>query len=260
MTGWSWLKAAAAVGVVAGGIGGVVWWKKRSKSLFSEPLIPKAVPASLPIQIAPPYVAPPVAAAPPLVVPPATPPAPPKPPPTPAVPPSAAGSYPPGPYGFSVGNVYPNVAAMGLRNGLGGEYTKISMADYYDPTGARGVNAIYVDLGLTTCMHCRDEARNSQNFYSSLYQPRGVKFISALADVGIGQPQVDSWAKQFGILFDVLADSSRKFVPPGDVKTPHHVIIDPRTMKVVAEWDGWPRGAEDVFASYINPLLAKSGV
>jgi hypothetical protein len=244
MTGWSWLKATAAVGVVAGGIGGVVWWKKRSKSLSSEPLIPKAVPASLPIQIAPkaptPYAAPPVAAAPPLAVPPATPPAPPKPPPAPAAPPPAAGSYPPGPYGFSVGNVYPNVAAMGLRNGLGGEYTKISMADYYDPTGARGVNAIYVDLGLTTCMHCRDEARNSQNFYSSLYQPRGVKFISALADV--------------------LADSSRKFVPPGDVKTPHHVIIDPRTMKVVAEWDGWPKGAEDVFASYINPLLAKSGV
>jgi len=49
--------------------------------------------------------------------------------------------YPPGPYGKAVGNVLPNLTWDGYRDGTG-EWTKISLLDYYDPDGSRGIHAI----------------------------------------------------------------------------------------------------------------------
>ena len=49
--------------------------------------------------------------------------------------------YPAGPYGKAVGNVIPNLTWDGYRDGTG-EWTKISLLDYYDPDGSRGIHAI----------------------------------------------------------------------------------------------------------------------
>ncbi len=51
--------------------------------------------------------------------------------------------YPPGPYGKTVGAVIPNATWEGYKDGTG-EWTKISLLDYYDPDGTRGINAIKI--------------------------------------------------------------------------------------------------------------------
>lgn len=51
--------------------------------------------------------------------------------------------YPPGPYGKAVGAVLPNVTWEGYKDGTG-EWTKLSLLDYYDPDGTRGINAIKI--------------------------------------------------------------------------------------------------------------------
>ena len=51
--------------------------------------------------------------------------------------------YPPGPYGKAVGSVIPNITWEGYRDGVG-EWTKISLLDYYDPDGTRNIRAIKV--------------------------------------------------------------------------------------------------------------------
>ena len=51
--------------------------------------------------------------------------------------------YPPGPYGKAVGNVLPNLTWDGYRDGTG-EWTKLSLLDYYDPDGSRKINAIKI--------------------------------------------------------------------------------------------------------------------
>jgi hypothetical protein len=51
--------------------------------------------------------------------------------------------YPPGPYGKAVGAVIPNVTWEGYKDGVG-EWTKLSLLDYYDPDGSRGINAIKI--------------------------------------------------------------------------------------------------------------------
>jgi len=52
-------------------------------------------------------------------------------------------TYPEGPWGKAVGSVIPNLSWMGYRDGTG-EWTKISLLDYYDPDGSRGINAIKI--------------------------------------------------------------------------------------------------------------------
>src|SRR5688500_1548746 len=51
--------------------------------------------------------------------------------------------YPPGPYGKTVGAVIPNATWDGYKDGTG-EWTKLSLLDYYDPDGSRGINAIKI--------------------------------------------------------------------------------------------------------------------
>lgn len=52
-------------------------------------------------------------------------------------------TYPEGPYGKAVGSVIPNLEWEGYRDGTG-EWTKVSLLDYYDPDGSRGINAIKI--------------------------------------------------------------------------------------------------------------------
>lgn len=52
-------------------------------------------------------------------------------------------TYPEGPYGKAVGNTIPNLSWDGYRDGAG-EWGKISLLDYYDPDGTRGINAIKI--------------------------------------------------------------------------------------------------------------------
>jgi hypothetical protein len=52
--------------------------------------------------------------------------------------------YPDGPYGKNTGDILPNLSWDGYRNGT--EWTTISMLDYYDPDGSKGVTAIKVNL------------------------------------------------------------------------------------------------------------------
>ena len=51
--------------------------------------------------------------------------------------------YPAGPYGKAVGSVMPNIAWEGYRDGTG-EWTKITLLDYFDPDGSRGIRAIKI--------------------------------------------------------------------------------------------------------------------
>ncbi|HEY2516425.1 MAG TPA: hypothetical protein VGI39_36395, partial [Polyangiaceae bacterium] len=68
-------------------------------------------------------------------------------------------AYPAGPYGFNVGDVIANSSFMGYRNGAGA-WTSLQISDYYDPTGSRGIRALYVTLGEVGCGACVQEAPN----------------------------------------------------------------------------------------------------
>lgn len=151
-------------------------------------------------------------------------------------------TYPDGPYGLNLNNIFPNVKLSGYRDGAAGtmEWTELSMQDYYDPTGERGIYAILVIVSAEWCGPCKEEAKDLPGFYTNIYQPRGARFLTAMIENASGKPAdkavVDRWVKTYKTNFDIAADpEGSTMLPKTDPKwgIPRNYIVDPRTMKIV---------------------------
>lgn len=144
-------------------------------------------------------------------------------------------AYPDAPYGQVQGSVFPNSQFDGYRDGAG-EWTKLSMLDYFDPTGEKGVRALYVVVAAQWCGVCQQEAARLPRSYPS-WKERGARFLMVLGqDSSRGpatQSTVDAWQGRFELPFDVGADPELKFLPPGATGFPTCYVVDPRTMKIV---------------------------
>ncbi len=144
--------------------------------------------------------------------------------------------YPPGPYGLKVGNVYPNFAFKGYRDGTG-EWTDITMLDYYDPDGSRGINGIYLVVSAQWCPPCREEAKMLPGMYTSLYKPRGARFLTTMIEDTSRNPAtqktVDQWLTAYRLNFDIALDDGQETLPQeGSVGLPYNYVINPRDMRV----------------------------
>ena len=62
--------------------------------------------------------------------------------------PKPALTYPEGPYGKTKGATEANLVWSGYRNGTG-DWGEISLLDYYDPDGSKGIKAIKINLAAT---------------------------------------------------------------------------------------------------------------
>lgn len=174
--------------------------------------------------------------------------------------PPAPTEYPAGPYGFSVGSTFPNVSFSGYRNGTGAWVT-ITMRDYYDPSGARHINGIWLDVSAGWCGACRAEAGDLPGLYSSTYKARGGQILTALIQDDGSAPAsksaVDAWIKDYAVNFDIFADPSSDTLPKTSIGLPHNYAIDPRTMKVMKVIEGSDSGATSIPA--LDTILSKNG-
>jgi hypothetical protein len=173
--------------------------------------------------------------------------------------PPPTGDYPAGPYGYSTGATFPNVSFAGYRNGAGAWVT-ISMADYYDPTGDRHVNALFLDVSASWCSACRAEASGLAAM-ATKYAPRGGKIMTALIENESSSPAtqttVDNWVSSFDVNYDIVADGKSDSLGSGGVGLPHNYVIDPRTMKIVKIVEG-SSGGTTLPGGY-ETLLTKNG-
>jgi hypothetical protein len=153
-------------------------------------------------------------------------------------------TYPEGPYGLARGNVFPNLAFKGYRDGKG-EWTDIVMLDYYDPDGSRGIHAIYITVSAEWCPVCKEDAKVLPYWYESHYKPRGARFITSILQTFDRRPAtkaaVDAWVDAYKPNFDIVADEKEKTFPSTFEALPVNYEIDPRTMVVYKVWNN---GAE----------------
>jgi hypothetical protein len=168
-------------------------------------------------------------------------------------------TYPSGPYGFAVGQVFPNRTLQAMH---GGSYSSMSMLDLYDPDGSRGINGIYLDAAAEWCTACRAEAPMLQTMWTSRYQSRGARIVTALLQNASSGPAdeatVQRWISAFGITYDVAADPTYSTIAAtgGTVPIPYGYVIDPRTMRVQSIMEG-ESGAPTIPA--LDTLLTKNG-
>jgi hypothetical protein len=143
--------------------------------------------------------------------------------------------YPPGPYGLNRADIFPNLSFKGYKGGEGKPWTDISMIDYFDPTGEKGIYAILYVVSAEWCGPCRDEAKKLPGFLTNLYAPRGAHFMTGVientAKDPADQPTVDRWLKFSHLNFDAMMDPGAKaFAGTG---IPRNYIINPRNMQIL---------------------------
>jgi hypothetical protein len=151
-------------------------------------------------------------------------------------------AYPDGPYAKTKGKTYPDVPLAGYHEGKG-EWTSISMSDYFDSDGSKGVNAIYVLIVAQWCSVCMQEAAQLPALYDERWKGRGAKFVMAMAQDRSGKSPtkatVDQWKAAYPqIDFELVLDAKASTLPPSYTGFPTALLIDPRTMRVLDVFNG----------------------
>lgn len=159
--------------------------------------------------------------------------------------------YPRGPYGYRVGDVFPELAWSGYHD-AGAPWGPLTMRERFDPDGSRGVRAVLLTACAAWCAPCftfssvvRDQAQNPP----TAFRARGTRFLTALVeskafDQPAGQADVDGYIVRAAATDDIVADPDHLSFPrdagAGDVNRgyPYTYVIDPRTMKIVAIYLG----------------------
>ena len=160
---------------------------------------------------------------------------------TPAEPEGAECIYPRSSYGFVPGDVAPpTLEWQGV--GENGEVTTVSLADYYDCDGSKGINAILIDQSTMWCGACQALARKLGENLRGKWKAQGIRVITLLTQGGDATPATVETAKVWKRRFRlegsaVVADPQRSFrSTAGQMAAPYpyEVLIDPRTMKIVS--------------------------
>jgi len=157
---------------------------------------------------------------------------------------AGACAYPAGPYGTTVGSVVdPSLSWKGYKDASGSSVT-ITIADYYDCDGTRGVNALLLDESATWCPDCSKEASSIAPEVTSSWASAGVKVVTLMSQDDQQRPAtLDTalaWRDQFALNAGaVCADPKWTTKLWGGASSsgnglPTNVLVDPRTMKIVA--------------------------
>jgi thiol-disulfide isomerase/thioredoxin len=153
--------------------------------------------------------------------------------------------YPAGPYGTAQGSIVQNEQFEGWTDPKSEGYNPnnfkvISFSDFYDPDGKKGNKLILLNASAYWCTVCQAEYNELPTDYTNKYKAEGVVFVGTLfedANSNPAQPtDLVNWSKAYEVDFPMLLDPSFKLGQffTADA-TPMNLVIDARTMKIVAK-------------------------
>ena len=149
-----------------------------------------------------------------------------------------ADGYPAGPYGKTKGATFPPLTLAGYRDGSP-TWSTVSMKDYFDPDGTKGIRGVLVVAAAEWCGVCQGEVKWVTASYASAYRAKGARFVTALLQNGARsaatQATATLWRDTFSIPYAVAIDPSLSTLPEsgGALTLPYSYVLDPRTMRVV---------------------------
>lgn len=154
--------------------------------------------------------------------------------------------WPEGPPGVGLGQVVPEqMAWQGFReNQSTPSPTTLWPRDWYDPTGELGIDAVMIVVAKHDCAKCKDEASMIENYMGTWdSQGRMIKITTLLVDGKDGSiadwTDALEWKKTyFQIDASVGADPLSTFLPETLFALPYHVVVNPRTMRIVQTQEG----------------------
>jgi hypothetical protein len=184
-------------------------------------------------------------------------------------------SYPAPPYGTVSGATLENLAFLGWRSPRDYQMScnsrnappplePISFGDFFDPDGSKDIELVMLNVSAVWCSVCRSEFRLFQQQQThATYRARGVEFIGVLFEDANHEParptDLACWSHAFEVSFPMLLDpafkTGRYFSSDA---TPMNLVIDARSMKILALYPGGGGAIDDMMA-YIDRTLARRG-
>jgi len=160
--------------------------------------------------------------------------------------------YPTTGFGNGVGNVVPphrqwDGFPEGSKAGVATDAVPVLLDDYFDCDGSRGINAILLDESAVWCGACELAATDINNKLKTSWSTLGIKVITLMIDdVDTETPATTATALKWKTTFHldssaVVADPQFTFIPPNasSIGLPLELIVDPRTMTIVASEEGY---------------------
>ncbi|HEX4336974.1 MAG TPA: redoxin domain-containing protein [Polyangiaceae bacterium] len=173
--------------------------------------------------------------------------------------------YPAAPYGSRAGAIIENFDFLGWKapTNVAFDTTKleqVSLGQFYDPDGAKGVKLLVMTSTAVWCSACKQEYKDMTGNITT-YEGKGVRFLGALFEDDASQPAQPSdlvlWAKAFNVAFPFALDPDLKLGKFFDVEaTPMEMIVDAKTMKIVKISEGWVTQGDGSLWSDLDTLLA----
>lgn len=151
--------------------------------------------------------------------------------------------YPSSGFGVQAGDVVQgSLSWQGYAEGANQTGT-VSIQDYFDCDGTLGVNGLLIISSATWCGVCQDEASDLPSMAATFAQ-KGVKVITLMIEDSYGSPAsvatASEWKDAFGLdSIAVVADPNFSFAGFGSVGLPLQIVVDPRTMQIVARDEGF---------------------
>jgi hypothetical protein len=137
---------------------------------------------------------------------------------------------------------------MGFRDG-GDEFTELSLDDFYDPDGTKGIKALFITLGWNGCPVSNREAPK-MNTWDTQYRSQGLRQLSVLhsdlkaPDFHFRQAKestTQDWIATYTPTYDVVIDPTYQLnggvLPATD---PTSWLVDTKTMRIAQLYPGAP--------------------
>jgi hypothetical protein len=146
--------------------------------------------------------------------------------------------------GKTPGNRIQNFKFLGYPNGDVSQGLKpISLAEYYDPTGAR-YSIIHIQAAGVWCSACQAETKAVVPIKDQLAAKKAVWLVSLAEGATPGTPStqtnLNNWIKQFGSPYTHWLDPANKNLGPFYDRSalPWNANIDARTMEILTSGTG----------------------
>jgi hypothetical protein len=144
---------------------------------------------------------------------------------------------------YAVGDkLRPDLAWQGYSPGSD-ELGLLSLADFHDPTGALGIRALLVTEGQADCAPCVAEAKDLAAKMNGKWKDKGIRVLQLLVSDAKGNPASGptalAWRTKTKASWPVGLDPSFTFAQIGNNPFPIQVVIDPRTLTIVARIEGY---------------------
>jgi hypothetical protein len=159
--------------------------------------------------------------------------------------PPQACTWPEGPYGNDTDDTVPDNFTWQGYPANSDAVGSVSIQDYFDCDGSRGVNAVLLITSQFNCPACSEESRELEGLMNGSWEALGIEVAVLILDNPTdGYPSIQDaeiWKQEYGLeSVAVVIDPNFLMVPGTSVGTPMQSVIDPRTMRVHYRVEGLP--------------------